>query len=65
MKTNKYKVHFSFELNNQTWNFEKIFHTADIEASIEGYLETRDLPMDLTNLKHKIKTYQNENNNRK
>jgi len=24
MKTNKYKVHFSFELNNQTWNFEKI-----------------------------------------
>ena len=63
MKTNKYKVHFSFELNNQTWNFEKIFHTSDIEASIVGYLETRDLPMDLTNLKHKIKTY--ENNNRK
>ena len=41
MKTIKYKVHFSFELNNQIWNFEKIFHTADIEASIEGYLETR------------------------
>lgn len=63
MKTNKYKVHFSFELNNQTWNFDKIFHTTNIEASIAGYLETRDLPMDLTNLKYKIKTY--ENNNRK
>ena len=63
MKTNKYKVHFSFDLNNQIWNFEKIFHTSDIEASIAGYLETKDLPLDLTNLKYKIKTY--ENNNRK
>ena len=63
MKTNKYKVHFSFELNNQTWNFDKVFHTVNIEASIVGYLETKDLPLDLTNLKYKIKTY--ENNNRK
>lgn len=63
MKTNKYKVHFSFELNNQTWNFDKVFHTVNIEASIAGYLETKDLPLDLTNLKYKIKTY--ENNNRK
>ena len=54
MKTNKYKVHFSFELNNQTWNFDKIFHTVNIEASIAGYLETKDLLLVLTTLKYKI-----------
>lgn len=61
--SNKYTVLFSFELNNQIWTWDKIFHSPDIEASITGYLETKDLPLDLTNLKYKIKTY--ENNNRK
>ena len=61
--SNKYTVLFSFELNNWTWTWNKDFHSSDIEKSIKEYLETKDLPLDLTNLKYKIKTY--ENNNRK
>lgn len=53
--SNKYIVFFSFELNNQKWNWEKVFHSIDIEKSIKEYLETKDLPLDLTNLKYKIK----------
>lgn len=51
----KYKVYFSFELNNQIWNFDKIFHSNDIEKSISGYLLLKNLPLDLVNLKYKIK----------
>ena len=61
--SNKYTVLFSFELNNQIWTWDKVFHSSDIEKSIKEYLETKNLPLDLTNLKYKIKTY--ENNNRK
>lgn len=51
----KYKVLFSFELNNQIWNFDKVFHSNDIEKSISGYLLLKNLPLDLVNLKYKIK----------
>lgn len=61
--SNKYKVFFSFELNNQIWTWDKVFYSSDIEKSIKEYLEVKNLPLDLTNLKYKIKTY--ENNNRK
>ena len=53
--SNKYKVFFSFELNNQRWTWDKVFHSPDIEKSIKEYLETKNLPLDLTNLKYKIK----------
>ena len=53
--SNKYTVLFSFELNNWTWTWNKDFHSSDIEKSIKEYLETKDLPLDLTNLKYKIK----------
>ena len=53
--SNKYTVLFSFELNNKIWTWDKVFHSSDIEKSIKEYLEVKYLPLDLTNLKYKIK----------
>lgn len=44
----EYKIKFSFKLNNEEWSWTKTFHTDNINKSIIGYLEHKELPFELT-----------------
>jgi len=48
-------VCFYFTLNNQLWTWEKTFYNNNLEESIENYLSKKSLPLDLKDLKWKIK----------
>jgi hypothetical protein len=43
----EYKIKFSFKVNSEEWYWIKTFHTDNIDKSIIGYLETKELPFEL------------------
>jgi hypothetical protein len=47
---------FSFVLNNKVWSWEKTFYdNNNLNERIEDYLSKKSLPLDLKDLKWKLK----------